>query len=213
MFGVDEKVIGQVFPPLPDPVTQLTQPPTIEQPRVAPPPPPPAAVQPLNNNFIPQVSSTAPLDDVMPTNDERVSSASDPGTGEGPAVEGTPDGTGTDVTAIPTVDAPPPIFNVAEVMPAYEGGLEAIGRLVQRKVRTPRSVSSHGVSGTVFVQFVVRSDGSVTDITVIKGIAPDADREAIRLVSLMKDWTPGSQNHTPVSVRMVLPIKFQAHEF
>lgn len=210
MFGVEDTIIHQVLPKLPEFETKFTQPPTIEQPKVAP--PPATAIQPLNNNVAPKVTSTAPIENTPPPNDQIVSSSSDPGTGDGPLVEGVPDGTGPAVDVVPAVAPPPPVFNVAEVMPSYKGGLEAIGRLVQRKVRTPRSVSSHGVAGTVFVQFVVRSDGSVTDVMVIKGIAPDADREAVRLVSLMTDWTPGSQNHTPVSVRMVLPIKFTSQE-
>jgi protein TonB len=215
LFGVDNKIISEL--PVPTDlgkVINVTQPPPIDMPVVAPPPPHTAAVQPLNNNVIPNVTTTAPLDATTPTNDQVVSSSSDPGTGEGLPVEGVPDGTGpATADVIPAVAAPPQIFLSAEVMPEYEGGLQAIARLIQRKVRTPRSVSSQGVSGTVFVQFVVRSDGSVTDIAVVKGIAADADREAMRLVSLMDDWKPGSQNHQPVSVRMVLPIKFQSQEF
>jgi periplasmic protein TonB len=209
MFGADEKIIAATTLPTLTEVITIVQPPLIEPPPVTP--PPAAATQPMNNNIVPQVTSTAPIDVTTPTNDEIVSSISDPGTGEGSPVEGIPDGSGlAQAAVVPAVTAPPTIFVTAEVMPQYKGGLQAIAKLIQRKVRTPRSVSSQGISGTVYVQFVVRSDGSVTDVTVIRGIAADADREAVRLVSLMEEWTPGSQNHQPVSVRMVLPIKFQA---
>lgn len=208
MFGVNEKIIPGI--PVVDlkEVIKVIQPPPIDI--IEPIAPPPAAhTQPLNNNVTPQITSTAPMDNNIPTNDQVVTSSSEPGTGEGPAVETTGDGPGVIETVAPVV-GPPPIFVTAEVMPQYEGGLEALAKFIQRKVRTPRSVSSQGVSGTVFVEFVVRSDGSITDVKIVRGIAADCDREAIRLVSMMKDWKAGMQNHQPVSVRMVLPIKFQS---
>lgn len=211
MFGVDDKII----PGIPDmdlgKLIVISPPPPIDVPLVAP--PPAAAAQPLNsNNVTPQVTTTAPEEATITPNEQIVTSSSDAGEGNGDPVDGVIDGTGIVETITPAVVTTPPIFEVAEVMPQYKGGLKALGELIQRKVRTPRSVSSLGVSGTVYVQFIVRSDGSITDIVVIKGIAADADREAARLASLMKDWSPGMQNKQPVSVRMVLPIKFQSKE-
>ena len=161
--------------------------------------------------MVPTITDTAPLDATTTPNDQIVTTPSQIGTGDGPTIESSTTGSGVTADAPPVVTVPP-VFEVAEVMPQYKGGLKALGELIQRKVRTPRSVSSQGVSGTVFVQFVVRSDGSITDIVVVKGIAADCDREAARLASLMKDWMPGMQNKIPVSVRMVLPIKFQSQE-
>jgi len=210
MFGVDDKIIADI--PVPDPgiVIHIDPAPPIDMPAPVAPPPAPAA-QPLNNNVVPNITDTAPMDATVTPNADIVTSHSEPGTGDGPPVESSTPGIGTIPDAPPVVTTPP-IFEVAEVMPQYEGGLQALAKFIQRKVRTPRSVTSQGVGGTVFVQFVVRSDGSITDVTVIKGIAADCDREAMRLVSMMKGWSPGMQNKMPVSVRMVLPIKFQPTE-
>jgi protein TonB len=208
MFGVDDKII-ETIKDLKDPVVEIMDAPLIELPQQAPPPPPAAApTPPESSSMVPTITDTAPIDATTPPNDQIATPTSQVGTGDGPPVESTTSGNGVVANAPPVVTTPP-IFEIAEVMPQYKGGLKALGELIQRKVRTPRSVSSLGVSGTVYVQFIVRSDGSITDIVVIKGIAADADREAMRLASLMKDWSPGMQNKQPVSVRMVLPIKFQ----
>ena len=66
-----------------------------------------------------------------------------------------------------------------------------------------------GVEGIVFVRFVVNYDGRVIDVEVIKGIHADCDREAARVIALMPAWRPGMQNNMPVSVRMVMPVKFK----
>jgi protein TonB len=210
MFGVDDKVIISMKE-FTDPVIEIMSQPKIELPKVAPPPATAAAQQPVTSSIIPNITDTAPLDATTTPNDQIIPTTSQVGTGDGPPVESVISGNGLTEDA-PPVLAPPPVLEIAEFMPEYEGGLQALGRFIQRKVRTPRSVTSQNISGTVFVQFVVRSDGSITDVVVVKGIAADCDREAVRLVSLMKDWKPGMQNHRPVSVRMILPIKFQSQE-
>lgn len=117
---------------------------------------------------------------------------------------------GTDLSgAIPVIDPPVnKVFDHAEVMPGYTGGQDAMMRFIRKKIRYPRSAQEQKIDGTVFVRFVVRGDGTLTDVEVIKGIHPDCDREAVRVIRLMDSWKGGSQNGTPVSVRLVLPIRF-----
>ena len=114
--------------------------------------------------------------------------------------------------AIP-IDAPgpaplPEVVDVAEIMPAYDGGMEAMMKFIQKKIRYPRAPMRLGIQGTVYVRFVVKGDGTVTDVEVIRGVHPDYDREAVRVISMLPAWKGGSHNGRPVSVRMVLPIKF-----
>ena len=104
--------------------------------------------------------------------------------------------------------SPPKIRDHAEVMPAYEGGNEAMMKFIQKKIRFPRSPQRQQISGTVFVRFIVNGDGSVSDVEVIKGVHPDYDKEAVRVISMLPSWKGGRHNGMPVRVRMVLPIKF-----
>jgi protein TonB len=52
----------------------------------------------------------------------------------------------------------------------------------------------------------------VTNVSILKGISEECDKEAMRVISLLDKWTPGSQNHRAVNVRMTIPIKFELAE-
>lgn len=122
---------------------------------------------------------------------------------------GEPEGIGT-IPQIEVQPLPAPAFvDHAEVMPQYEGGLEAMMKFIQKKMHYPRVPRQLRIDGTVYVRFVVNADGSVSDVEVIKSIHPDCDKEASRVISMLPGWKGGSQNGRPVSVRMVLPIKFR----
>ena len=117
-------------------------------------------------------------------------------------------GTGTD-SARPA--APPKQETVlfAEVMPDFVGGRAALQRYLQKHLRFPSAALAAQVSGKVFVSFVVQTDGSVGEVTVLKGLGYGTEEAAARVVREMPAWTPGLQNHHPVPVRFTLPITFQ----
>lgn len=135
---------------------------------------------------------------------EEYISDSDLGLGDIGEIEG--QGTVPVVDPLPSVE--PPFRDFAEVMPQYEGGLEAMMKFIQKKIRYPRVPREMGIDGTVYVRFLVNGDGSVSDVEIIKSVHPDYDKEAMRVISMLPSWKGGSHNGRPVSVRMVLPIKF-----
>jgi periplasmic protein TonB len=124
---------------------------------------------------------------------------------------------GTNVIGEPVAAAPaqvvvpevPKFVIVAQVMPAYDGGTQGMLKYLGKKLRFPPAVERLKLEGTVFVSFIVNGDGSVSDVEVIKGFHPDADKEAMRVIASMPGWTGGRQNGNPVNVKMVLPIRFQ----
>lgn len=63
--------------------------------------------------------------------------------------------------------------------------------------------------GTVYVQFVVEKDGSISDVKVLRGIGGGCDEEAVRVVKSMPKWKPGKQRGQPVRVYYTLPIDFK----
>jgi len=101
------------------------------------------------------------------------------------------------------------IFTVVEQQPEFEGGYEAMINFIKKNLRYPASARRMGVDGTVYVQFVVSKDGSISEVKTIRGISADCDREAERVVKAMPAWKAGRQNGKPVFVRFVLPIKFK----
>jgi periplasmic protein TonB len=101
------------------------------------------------------------------------------------------------------------IFQVVENQPAPVGGYEAFYKYISKNIKYPDQARRMGVEGKVFVQFVVDKDGSITDVTVLKGIGSGCDEEAIRVVKAAPKWTPGKQRGRPVRVRMSVPIAFK----
>lgn len=63
--------------------------------------------------------------------------------------------------------------------------------------------------GQVVIQFVVTKNGKIIDPKVVKSVSPSLDAEAIRIINLMPDWTPGKQkNGQEVNSRFTLPVRF-----
>lgn len=118
--------------------------------------------------------------------------------------------TGTSgVVSEPVVETPAPEFYLQpEVYPQYENGVAGMARYLERNLRYPATPRRLGIEGTVFVSFIVNGDGSIANVEVIRGIHPDCDKEAVRVISKMPGWTGGKQAGYPVRVKMVLPIKF-----
>ncbi len=96
-----------------------------------------------------------------------------------------------------------------EVLPEYPGGTAAMFEFIQKNVKYPESAKEKGIEGRVFVQFVVEKDGSLNEITVLRGVSEDIDAEAIRVVKAMPNWKPGMTEGKTVRVQYVLPFNFK----
>lgn len=104
---------------------------------------------------------------------------------------------------------PQNVVSVADKMPEYPGGHEAMTAFIVKTLKYPEDAKKAKIEGKVFVKFVVTTQGKVTDVSLKKGIGHGCDEEAIRTVKLMPDWMPGEQGGKKVNVEMVLPIMFK----
>lgn len=95
-----------------------------------------------------------------------------------------------------------------ETMPSFPGGDKAFLKYISENVEFTRQAKAIGVSGTVFVQFVIDVDGSLTEVKVLKGVGAGLDEEVIRVVENAPKWSPGKQRGRAVKFRMVLPVRF-----
>ncbi len=100
------------------------------------------------------------------------------------------------------------IFQVVEQNPEFPGGMAALGQYLSKNIKYPAAASRANVSGRVFMTFVVNTDGSIQDISVLKGLGFGCDEEAIRVVKGMPKWKPGKQSGRNVRVKYNLPISF-----
>ena len=102
-----------------------------------------------------------------------------------------------------------PIFQVVEEMPKFPGGLQEAMVFIGKNIKYPVAAQEARIEGRVIVQFVVGKDGSVSDIHTVRGVSPELDAEAIRVVSMMPKWIPGKQRGKAVAVKYTMPIMFR----
>ncbi len=100
------------------------------------------------------------------------------------------------------------IFTVVEELPEFPGGTSAMMDFLQTNLRYPEAAKDAGIQGTVFVSFVVESDGSISNIKVLRGIGGGCDEEAVRVVGMMPKWEPGRQRGEAVRVQFNMPVRF-----
>ena len=101
------------------------------------------------------------------------------------------------------------VFSVVEKMPYYPGGTDKLIRFIVSNIKYPADAKAKGIEGKVFVKFIVKKDGTISNVSIIRGIGSSCDEEAIRVVKLMPKWIPGEQKGEKVDVEFNLPIKFK----
>jgi TonB family protein len=101
------------------------------------------------------------------------------------------------------------VYKEAEVMPEFPGGMQELMSYMGSSIKYPEAAKAEGIEGKVFVQFVIDTQGKVTQVEVVKSVREDLDAEAVRVISEMPDWTPGSKGGKNVNVQMVLPISYK----
>lgn len=103
------------------------------------------------------------------------------------------------------------IFDVVQTAPTPMGGMEEWNEYLKNNLTYPEESKEKNISGTVYVSFVVDKSGTINDVQTIRGVSPDIDAEAIRVVQAAPNWTPGKQAGKEVNVRMRLPIRFKTN--
>jgi protein TonB len=170
----------------------------------APPPQEPERIQEVVKYVPPVVVDTVfpeeikqlTTEEVLASGDGEIREATGSGSGDG-LIPGTGGG-----------DAEEPFFQV-EVMPSFKGGdLTRFREWVGKRTNYPQAAIDNKIRGTVFLTFIVEKDGSVSNVTVLKGIHPLLDAEAVKVISESPKWTPGLQRGQPVRVRFQIPLSF-----
>jgi periplasmic protein TonB len=100
------------------------------------------------------------------------------------------------------------IFAIVEDMPSFPGGEAALFKWLGNEVRYPPIAKEAGISGVVYVTFVVGSDGKIKDAKIARGVSKALDEEAVRVIEKMPNWSPGKQRGKAVPVQYNLPIRF-----
>jgi len=185
-------------------VTTLEEPPPID--KTTPPPPPVEPPPPLRST----VKFTPPI--IKP--DEEVKNEEPPPVQEEiktdigtKTVEGTDDAP-PDLAVDESIGDANQVFISVEQMPEFPGGEGAMLSYITSHIVYPPLAKENGITGKVFVSFVVDNSGHVKDVKVLRGIGGGCDEEAVRVIKSMPEWKAGRQNGKAVNVQYNIPIKF-----
>jgi len=189
----EERQVEMIMENLDQPAEQVAPP---------PPPPPPPAETVQQNRYVPPVV----VDTVKPEDNVQLMTA---------------DQASTDVVneeyieaveevkeEVQEVEAEPEPFVVVEEMPMFPGGDPALLAYIGEHTNYPEVAKENNIQGRVIVRFCVTAKGSVSQISVLKGVDPELDKEAMRVVSTLPAFKPGKQGGKPVPVWYMVPITF-----
>ncbi|HLN21837.1 MAG TPA: energy transducer TonB [Bacteroidales bacterium] len=167
------------------------------------PPPPASHVQEIVKYIPPEiVDSIVPVNALLPTNDElaEMTDEDDSFSESG--------GSGNDVAGTPGEGGDEPFFFV-ETMPSFRGGdINKFRDWVQKRTNYPQEAIARKIQGKVFLTFIVETDGSVSNVMVVRGVDPLIDAEAVKAIESSPQWTPGLQRGQPVRVRYSIMLNF-----
>jgi protein TonB len=100
-------------------------------------------------------------------------------------------------------------FFMVEVMPSFKGGdINKFRDWVLLRTNYPQVAIDNKIQGRVFLTFIVETDGTVSNVTVYKGVDPIIDNEAIKTIESSPKWSPGLQRGRPVRVRFQMSLNF-----
>ena len=169
------------------------------------PPPPDASKMPEKVEYVAPVvvDTVISIDQTLASTDEALASKDSEiidatGSGFGDDLLSGGDGTGNEE----------PLF-IVEVMPTFKGGdLNKFREWVGQRINYPEEAITNKIKGTVFLTFIVEKDGTVSNVTITKGVNPLLDEEAVKAISESPKWSPGLQRGQPVRVRFLIPLSF-----
>ena len=101
------------------------------------------------------------------------------------------------------------IIEFPDVEAEFKGGAQAMMKYIQQNIQYPPTSIEMNEQGKVYLSFVVEADGSISNVSIERGVSKDIDNEAKRIVRSMPKWTPGEAKGKKSRTRCRLPINFQ----
>jgi TonB family protein len=103
---------------------------------------------------------------------------------------------------------PNPVFTSVEQVPQFPGGIDGFVSYISKNIKYPANSRDKGIQGKVIISFIVEPDGALSGVHVMRGVADDIDKEALRVITASPKWEPGIQNGRSVRVAYSVPISF-----
>lgn len=104
----------------------------------------------------------------------------------------------------------PANYSIVDEMPKFIGGEEKMMEFIKENTVYPQKAKELGITGKVYVAFIVNKNGEIDSVKVLRGVGSGLDEEAVRVVKLMNGkWIPGRLNGNTVNVRYNIPFHFK----
>lgn len=100
-------------------------------------------------------------------------------------------------------------FRIVEELPEFPGGATAFMKWLTKNLRYPTSAQQRKVEGKVVAQFIVNTDGSISNLELVNSVDPSLDREALRVLRMMPNWKAGKQDGKTCRTQVCIPIVFK----
>ncbi len=102
-------------------------------------------------------------------------------------------------------------YQLVDVMPEFKGGIDSLMSFVRQNLKYPDWERENKIEGKVFVSFIVDKNGKIAEPKILRSVqgSKNFDKEVIRMIKNMPDWTPGQQDKKTVEVQFNLPINFK----
>ena len=100
------------------------------------------------------------------------------------------------------------VYDVVDEHPHFPGGNGALLDWLSKNIHYTSGCAS--IQGRVVVSFFVEPDGSLSDIELVRKVAPELDEEVLHVVKAMPKWIPASQNNKPIRAKFTMPITFRS---
>ncbi len=174
----------------------------------------PPVVEPPKEQPQVQKQSTQKDETIDLNNDVTTNNDNSPVVDNNPFVDlGLPKG---DTTVIVNVDpvpvvVPDKVEDFPDIEAEFPGGYEEWKKYLLKEMKYPEIAIENGDQGTVYVMFIIETDGSIGDVKVTKGVSFEVDREARRVIKSSPKWIPGRINKVNVRSRLNIPIKFNIY--
>ena len=100
------------------------------------------------------------------------------------------------------------VYETADVFPVFPGGEAAFFKYISSHIIYPKKAKDKGISGTVYIQFIIDETGHVKNPKILRGLDETLNASALNVIKQMPQWSPALNQGKPVSFSFNLPIKF-----
>jgi TonB family protein len=110
---------------------------------------------------------------------------------------------------VPELINSPTLYNMLTQMPSFMGGDSLFRLYLHNKINYPQEAIDHNISGKIITSFIVETDGSISNLKVLRGIGYGCDDAVLNTLGNMPSWSPGRINDNTVRVQIILPLEFK----